>query len=215
MKLLVYLVGEPGAGKTTLMRAVTADRERIAAAAAPVCAHMILRPPPAGSVDGMPAQMIELGRDRDTFGGTDALSMSIQPKAVAFMADADGLVLAEGDRLANDRFLTACEDGGWAVRVVALATPPRLAAARRKERDGGHQDPTWVTGRRTKAQRLAGRWGATVLDGTRPVADLADELRRIITGWAQDDLATHRYDTATGRWIRDQDQPVEKTVRNP
>jgi len=180
-RVLVMLVGEPGSGKTTAMRALTAAyaRTEVSLGGCPFMRLDSDHPPP-----GMPATIIELGRDREGhFGGTDALAMNISPKAIAAMGLLHpGLVLAEGDRLAHDRFLGACEDQGWTVHVAALATPPHLAAERRAERGTG-QNETWVRGRRTKAVALAQRWGAARIDGTGSPEAVAALLREQIIAW--------------------------------
>ena len=181
MRTLIYLVGEPGAGKTTALRTALADYARTESRAGE-CPVMILARPPGQAADGLPDRITELGRDREgPFGGTDALSMSVSPKAVAALDGLDGLVVAEGDRLAHDGFLRAAEENGWQVVVMALTTSPSEAAARRRARDGGAQNETWVTGRRTKAVTLARRWGAVRIDGNRTAPMVARELRAAIT----------------------------------
>jgi ribose 1,5-bisphosphokinase PhnN len=187
-RMLVYLVGEPGSGKTTAMRALTVGYARSEVSVGG-CPFMRLERPtcaPYGPdpLPGLPLTIMELGRDREGhFGGTDALAMNISPKAIAAMGLLHpGLVLAEGDRLAHDRFLGACEDQGWTVHVAALATPPQVAAERRAERGTG-QNETWVRGRRTKAVALAQRWGAARIDGTGSPEAVAATLREQIIAW--------------------------------
>lgn len=177
-KTLVYLVGEPGAGKSTALREAFAGytRTEVRVGACPMMA--LVRSFWSGR--GLPARAHELGRDRPGgFGGTDALSMSIAPRALEAMGVADGLIVAEGDRLAHNRFLSGCSGLGWRVRVLALTTPPYMAAGRRAGRGGG-QNEAWVKGRRTKAVRLARLWQATPIDGTGTPEETGSLLREQI-----------------------------------
>lgn len=144
---LIYLTGPPGAGKTTLMTALTRTTAR---------EHVPGRLPhdrlttPTGTVLGA-----ELGRRRGAFSGTDALSMSIHPTACAWITTGPyRRVLAEGARLATTGFLTAAATAGYTVHLVHLTPPETTAAARRRTR-GSHQNPTWAAGAATRAANLA------------------------------------------------------------
>jgi len=182
--VLVYLVGEPGAGKTTALRELTAGyaREQTETAGCPVM--RLTWKTTRADLPVLPSVITEIGKDREGFfGGTDALAMNIAPKATEALSILGGLVIAEGDRLAHDGFLFAAQDAGWRVRVAALTTPRAMAAARRAERGGG-QNETWVKGRRTKAVALARRWDAFLVDGALAPKEiavaLAGEIVRVI-----------------------------------
>ena len=137
---LIYLIGEPGVGKTTAMRELTSRLGPAVETTKPF-AHRV------------GADWMELGRERGTFSGTDALSMSVQPMAIGFLRQAARdnlvrLVLGEGDRLGTGSFLDAV--GVFAdVRLVGLVAPPEVAAARRELR-GSRQAETWLKGRINK-----------------------------------------------------------------
>lgn len=165
---LVYVVGVPGSGKTTLVTAVAGP------------ATELRRVPFAHRVhaDGL----ITLGDDREPFGGTDSLSMSVQPKVLDWLeAERPALVLGEGDRLATLKFLTpprAYAD----VTLVLLDTPPELAAQRRAERvavGAKPQNEQWLRGRATKVARLADAWDGPFvrLDGTAPLSESVEALQ--------------------------------------
>ena len=157
-----YLVGVPGAGKSTLMRHLTAS-----------VPYVLERRPLAHLVylgEGR-ATGVQLGAPHEAYGGTDRLSMSVQPTAVEFVtwlavAAPEVAVIAEGDRLANGRFLDAL--GG---DLVWLDTPEDEAQRRRAGR-GSHQNERWLAGRATKVRRLVGHRPHVRLDGSLPPAEL-------------------------------------------
>lgn len=168
---LVYLIGEPGAGKTTTVDAATADLTPVDA----------LDPVPHRAwFSGEHLRFLTLGRHRPPFSGTDTLGMAIQPVVLGWLKhiNAPITVLAEGDRLGNRKFFREMTGAGWEVEVVHLVVPPHLAAARRAAR-GTTQDERWVAGRRTKVHNLAD-WVSIELDGTLPPELLGAHLRSIV-----------------------------------
>lgn len=157
---LVYVVGIPGSGKSTMVRTALAQLGWTQLQQpSRFCPHtLLLSYPEARTV----IEGAQLGVDRDGFPGTDTLSMSIQPKAVQWLdAVPVGLVVGEGDRLGNLRFLDAAA-ASRLVTVVYLDTPLALASARRSARaitlGTRAQNPAWVTGRVTKVRRLVEGW---------------------------------------------------------
>lgn len=166
MRDMMYLIGQPGAGKTTLMRAVFLDTP----------ATVVRTPFPMTLYPGG----VELGESRAQFGGTDALRMDIQPVVAEWLYTTPaGNIVAEGDRLSNDRFFVACVLAGWRLSVVYLRCADEIAAQRRGMR-GSSQNAAWVKGRTTKVSRLAEKWVSAewVLDASLPMDDLANILRR-------------------------------------
>jgi hypothetical protein len=150
--VLVYVIGEPGVGKSTAMRMATEGLQRAPIPGAPV--REVLLHPVTAVVAG-----IELGRRRPGgFSGTDALPMNAVVAAEEYLvsgraADETRLLLGEGARLGNRRFLAAAADAGWAVNLVTVIGPE--TAIRRRQARGTHQNPAWVKGAATSAARLA------------------------------------------------------------
>lgn len=168
---LLYLIGQPGAGKSTLVAGLTAGLPST------------VRSKPFSHTlwDVEPWVVCELGCRRETFSGTDALGMSVQPKAIAFLQDgAFDYVLAEGDRLANTAFLRAAEEAGYNVQVVLLAVSEAIAQHRRAARaaalQSNPQNPTWLKGRVSKVRNLAAAWAPAVLDADQGRASVLAQL---------------------------------------
>lgn len=170
---LAYLIGQPGAGKTSLLHQVTNGLP-----------HMVARSPFAYTIWQGEKEVPELGPRREEFSGTDGLSMSVQPKVLDWLRmEMYDECFGEGDRLATESFFRGCQAKGIDLQVIWLDTPDELAHARRlarAERLGvPTQSPSWVAGRVTKVRRLGEKYADVVLDGTQPREQLADMLRRL------------------------------------
>lgn len=143
---LLYLIGEPGVGKSSIMRELLPSGPR-AEFDRPL-AHTVY-------ADGS----LHLGNPRPSNAahpGTDTLSMGALPVACRWLPGFDPQVriYGEGDRLANVRLWSAMRRAGHDVRVVLLEGP----AAERRAGRGSNQDPRWLAGRATRVRNLAGQW---------------------------------------------------------
>lgn len=152
----IYLVGEPGVGKSTFMAHLTKD----------ALAIQLNNPMPhveyEGGIPWLRGTVAQLGKDRTSFSGTDALSMGIQEMAVEFVkVKPYDWLLCEGDRLSNDAFFAACRDAG---RLFIFWLTGEQEAEERRLARGSHQNESWVAGRRSKVQNLMTRWPHTELD---------------------------------------------------
>lgn len=159
---LLYLVGGPGSGKSTLMARLTASYDRLTVER-PVPHDRLIDPVTGGS------DAAEIGRRRPMFSGTDALSSAIIDKAVPWLGSRPaGLVLGEGARLGNARFLTAAVEAGYDVTLAWLTHASQEEWRRaRAARLGKDQNPSWVAGRVTASARLSQSppMGVTVVAG--------------------------------------------------
>ena len=177
-RTLIYLVGEPGAGKSTAMAAATAHYRRHPQQAP--LAHDILTDP-----DGI-IEAIELGARREKFSGTDALPMNAVVKAEQFLLNPIApVILGEGARLGCKRFLEAAAVAGYKVHLIHLTTPH--AEAQRQARGAGQKD-SWVKGARTRAENLANTplEGVAVTRINGAEADVAAALKSLITKAVQE-----------------------------
>lgn len=148
-RYLTYVIGEPGAGKSTL--AAHLFRGLVHVERDIPFAHRLYS-----------CGVYELGKRRPDFPGTDALSMSVQPKVLAWMDRLKPfMVFGEGDRLGTSSFLDGAEQLGYTVNVWCVSGPD-VAALHRRIR-GSEQDEQWINGRRTKVRNIIDSRGARML----------------------------------------------------
>jgi hypothetical protein len=133
------VIGPPGVGKTTAVQRA-------------------LGPPTTELLNPVPHliyadDLIQLGRIRPPMSGTDALSMSIAPRALEFVrSEPAAKVVAEGDRLATGKFLDAVGEFAT-VEIILIDAPPWQCLTRALER-GSRQNLSWFKGRLTKLDNL-------------------------------------------------------------
>ena len=169
MTRVIYVIGIPGSGKTTMVERAL---DRI-----PLTGHTEFDP--FGYTDY--GWLIHLGRRGTVFGGTDGLSMSVQPRAIEWIKTVTcDVVIGEGDRLANAGFLDACPN----LTLVYLDTPLTLARERSDQRAArtgrDTQSSKWWRGRVTKVDNLIGRRAHVRYDGTAPKDELSARLAALI-----------------------------------
>ena len=168
MKQFVYILGPPGAGKTTAMRGVCAGGMKIFDAQKPVKHVGYMKQGKAFAV---------LGEERPPFGGTDTLSYTVINGCDRWLAKLPDIVFAEGDRLATARIFASVRKQ-YSLSVVYLNCPDALLKARRavraKEFGLPMQDDGCVAGRLTKHRGLAEREGAIFLDATADPKEVAE-----------------------------------------
>ncbi len=148
----LYLIGAPASGKTTLLHSLLGHVPQQAVIVPGSTKHVRYWPEKEGFTG------IQLGVPREGgFGGTDSLPFN----AITALEDWLGSeppdwLVAEGDRLSNDRFFTFLASLGHLDVVEAYCAPEVLVE--RLVKRGSKQDHTWLRGRQTKVRRLAEHW---------------------------------------------------------
>jgi uridine kinase len=137
--------GEPGSGKTTLMKKIIE--------------HYCVEPKydafklvPYLQKDNI--YILGKYEEGEVFSGTDRMSMAVQPEAIKFLATlpSEAVVLYEGDRLFTASFLEHCLEN-YDLKIIYLQTKKETRAERYKER-GSNQNATWLQGRETKISNI-------------------------------------------------------------
>jgi len=93
----------------------------------------------------------------EAYGGTDRMSMSIQPSVVKMLShgvdNKSWGFWFEGDRLFNAKFLHTIKDEiRWPNFFFVISSKPEAIEARHVVRD--HQNETWLAGRKTKVANI-------------------------------------------------------------
>jgi hypothetical protein len=142
--------GLPGTGKTTLMRALMKRLigPSVSLHTGLVHTHQFLE-----------AKAIILGKyeEMTAFGGTDKLSMAVQPELERWLQErpisTDITIYFEGDRLFNNSFLSTCAELTNFCSFMILLTGQDELAKRRLAR-GDEQSASWILGRETKLANI-------------------------------------------------------------
>lgn len=157
MTTVLWIVGEPGIGKTTFARALIKRITGKAITAESGCIE-VLTPKwtlfPMGPVGSIAAAGTWRG---DKFDGADTLPISqIKPAMEFWCNHLRGYVLTilDGDKLSTKSANDLVRAAGAECRCVLLDDPNRLVAGNQRMARGTSQDPRWVKGRRTKARRF-------------------------------------------------------------
>lgn len=142
---VIAIGGEPGSGKTTLMKEIIkhygVEPKYDACKLVPYLQN---------------DNVYVLGKyeEGEVFSGTDRMSMAVQPEAIKFLdtLPSNSVVLFEGDRLFTASFLEHCLDK-FDLSIVYLSTTKQIREERYKER-GSNQNETWLQGRETKISNI-------------------------------------------------------------
>lgn len=179
MKLL-SIIGYPGAGKTTLMLEILHQLGGLQYRYQYGTLKYLRK------VYSTSNEVIVLGEyGVGAWGGTDRLSMSVQPKAMEFFQNEHPeKVIWEGDRLGNASFFEFCQTlPNTEFKLVVVELSPEILAERRENREfevGRKQDPVWLKGRETKIDNLKSdprfKADARLVNSLADTKELAEEL---------------------------------------
>jgi GTPase SAR1 family protein len=174
MTCAVYLIGAPGVGKSTVMTRMLegwSEGDYVRFTVREMFGHWLEH-----EVLGTGAY---LGRFRPEYPGTDALSRSVQPHALSWVATLPGLglswVFGEGERLGNVGFLTALAQQAR-LRVIHLVASPETAEERRAARPGKVMTPRYCQAKTTQAANVARAIGAAEVDADQKLDDIVAEI---------------------------------------
>jgi dephospho-CoA kinase len=143
---VIAIGGNPGSGKSTLMRRLLNDLQF------PKSSEQLYELVP-GHKNRNVVVLGKYDEDVGVFGGTDKMSMAVQPKAIEYLETSPGaVVIYEGDRLFTGSFLEHCEDK-YDLSIIHLSTTKEVREERYKER-GSNQDETWLKGRESKISNI-------------------------------------------------------------
>lgn len=141
---VIAIGGEPGSGKSTLMKALMEGKEwtfvdNVSLVPHYVCGNVVV----LGKYDGEGYAQ-----------GTDRMSMACQPEVIKFLEkmNNDMVILFEGDRLFGTSFLEHCVDK-YDTSIICLTTKEDVRTNRYDLR-GSNQNKTWLAGRATKITNI-------------------------------------------------------------
>ena len=146
MRKIIAIGGQPGTGKTTLMKEFLLDYEWVKCEPRKMLNALFC--------EELGLYVLGKYEEGETFAGTDRLSMAVQPTAQEFAEKCEYNILFEGDRIFNQSFLEFCMGlPDVELEVVYLKAPQELLEQRYKDR-GSEQSETFLKGRATKYSNI-------------------------------------------------------------
>lgn len=145
---LFYIIGIPGTGKSTLMKALM---ERIGGDWKQERVIDLLDTHNNGKY-----RVLGKYEEAQTFSGTDRLSMAVAPKAIEWIkTKPNEIIFGEGDRLNSKTFFEAVGDD---LTIIHLTVSDNTREERYKER-GSNQSDKFIQTTRTKCQNVLEAFG--------------------------------------------------------
>ncbi len=150
-RTVIWIVGEPGVGKTTFARNL------IASLCAPEPTKVELQNPKWTIFDGKVAAAGWWRRG--IFDGSDTLPINQIKPAIVFWAchlTSVPYAILDGDKLATTGAVAVAQERG--ARLVCFRLRGLVEAAQRRLERGSKQNESWIKGRRTKSRNFADRF---------------------------------------------------------
>lgn len=149
MMKLIYLIGMPGTGKSTVMKGLMKMYDNWSTDK-PID---LLDTHVSGSV-----RVLGKYEDGETFSGTDRLSMAVAPKAIEWLStNPNEFIIGEGDRLNNRAFFEKAKSLGE-LHIIQLTTSDAERKRRYKER-GSEQSDKFIQTVKTKCDNISNHFG--------------------------------------------------------
>ncbi len=190
--VILFVVGAPGVGKTTLVRGLLGDPNfQLMTEDAEPKWTAALEPEPGAVTSGVRAVAAGWYKG-ETFDGCDTVPYSGASAALAFWAESlwsvgIPLTIFDGARFSTGSSLTYvrgfAKEVGAAIVGVHLVASEIALAARRAAR-GSNQAPAWIKGATTGAANFARKLGAIEIAAGDP-ADVLRQVRDVIDKTAE------------------------------
>ena len=145
---VIYLIGMPGTGKSTVMREFMTTQSGDWKMERPID---LLDTHINGNI-----RILGKYEEGEIFSGTDRLSMAVAPKAIEWIStQPDELIVGEGDRLNNAGFFEACGDN---LTIIHLTVSDEERERRYRQR-GSDQSEKFIQTTRTKCENILEKFG--------------------------------------------------------
>lgn len=149
MRKIIAIGGEPATGKTTIMKSFLSKNrhddwlDQIPEKLVPTTFSMIHNLHVLGTYS-----------EGELFGGTDRMSMAVQPMATKFIQETTANILFEGDRLFNQSFLEMIADmPNVELQIIYIIANKNIIHDRHVSRNDS-QSEKFIKGRVTKYENL-------------------------------------------------------------
>lgn len=142
---LIYLIGLPGTGKTTVMNSLMKNIDwKYDKPIDLLDTHL------SGNI-----RILGKYEEGQTFSGTDRLSMAVAPKAIEFFkTNPDEIIIGEGDRLNNKAVFNSVED-----KIIIHLVVSDEERERRYAERGSNQSEKFIKTVQTKCKNILEEFG--------------------------------------------------------